>query len=452
MTNRPHTLGYWVRIVVRRWPVVLGATAIGLALGLAYSASQPTLYEARSTLVISSTNGFDPSNSRDLPAIAGTVAGLAETDAVLIDAGRAYAASGGAAANDRASTATIDWLREHVSARVPTDTSLIEIAARNATQAEAADLGLATANALIARLRTIAGRSPNALRVEAFGVPAPRGQVSPKPVQNAVLGATAGLLLGLLIALLAGDRGLRARRPEELADALGVGEVLTLDTDGAPRVRSLDELFGGRLVVGAPTLGSDLDRLAARVTVAADRGATVIAVLGPVASEKLRSVSLALGTRLAAAGQSTLVIDAALHGRNGVTGSQPGLSEALGTNGVDAVIGRLSLASGTNGDSGKGERHLALLPAGSGEHGTDQLLSSPGFAELLRDLRGRYRHIVVSGPSATEQADSIAVAEQADANVIVLSQRLSIDHAREAMRSEEATVRPLVAVGVVPGS
>jgi Mrp family chromosome partitioning ATPase len=450
--NRPHTFGYWLRIVARRWPVVLGATAIGLALGLAYSATQPTLYEARSTLVISSATGFDPSNSRDLPAIAGTVAGLAETDAVLVDAGKAYAASGGDAAKERASTATIDWLRGRVSARVPTDTSLIEIAARNDTQAEAADLGLATANALIARLRTISGQSANALRVEAFGVPASRGQVSPKPVQNAVLGATAGLLMGLLIALLAGDRGLRARRPEELADALGVGEVLTLDTDAAPRVRSLDELFDGRLVVGAPKVGSDIDRLAARVTGAADRGATVIAVLGPVASEKLRSVSLALGTRLAASGRSTLVIDAAFHGGNGVAGSHPGLSEALGTDGVDAVIGNLSLASGTNGDAHSSDSYLALLPAGRREHGTDQLLSSPAFGELLRDLRGRYRHIVVAGPSAADQADSIAVAEQADANVIVLSQRLSIDHAREAMRSEEATVRPLVAVGVVPGS
>lgn len=450
MRERPRTLGYWLRVIARRWPIVLGATVIGAALGLAYSSTQPTLYEARSTLVLSSTTGFNPEGSRDLPAIATTVAGLARTDAVLTDAGTAFAASGGAESAARASRATIEWLRTHVAARVPPETSLVEISAHDETQADAVALASASAKALIGRLDALTAEPTNSLRIEQFGPPSARGQISPKPVQNAVLGANAGLLLGILFALLAGDRGLRARNPEDMADALGVGEVLALDVAATPHVRSLGDLFGDRMVLEEPPSGSDIERLVTRVAGAADRGASVIAVLGPVAADKLRSVSLGLGTRLAAAGEPTLVIDAALgHDKNGSI-VPPGLGEALGGRRVDDLIGRLSLGpavqGGTNGAS------LFLLPAGTLVGADHHALTSPAFRQLLREMRGRYRHVIVSGPSAAEQADSIAVAEQTDANVIVLPERLSLDHAREAMRSEEATVRPLVAVGVVRGS
>ncbi len=452
MSVRPHTLSYWLRVIARRWPVVIGAIAIGVALGLAYSSRQPTLYEARSTLVLSPKTGiFDPAASQDLPAIAGTVAGLARTDAVLAEAAKAYAASGGPQSPARAERATIDWLRSHVSARVPNNTSLVEITARDETQVEASDLALANANALIGLLRALAAEPTNSLRIETFGGPSARGQVSPNPVQNAVLGANAGLLLGLLVALLAGDRGLRARRPEDMAEALGVGEVFTFDVDTTPRVSSLAELLGDRLTVSPSPAGSDLERLVSRVTFAADRGAKVVAVLGPVSAEKLRAVSLGVGTRLAAAGKARLVIDAAVD-RDGNNAVPPGLGEALGGARVDDFLGTLFLATGENGRGESGGASLTLLPAGSASNGRDQAVNPQAFAELLRNLRGRYHHIIVSGPSAAEQSASIAVAEQADANVIVLPQRVSIDHAREAMRSEEATVRPLVAVGVVRGS
>ena len=65
----------WIALLASRWRALLIALTAGLAIGAVYSFTEPTLYEATSTVVLSPASGpLDPSTSENLPVIADTLA------------------------------------------------------------------------------------------------------------------------------------------------------------------------------------------------------------------------------------------------------------------------------------------------------------------------------------------------------------------------------------------
>jgi hypothetical protein len=421
--------------------LIAGLTALGIVVATILTLRQPVLYEARSTLVLSGSSGvLDPENALDLPAVAGTVARLAVSDPALLEAADRFVA--GAPPEERAALArrtTVDWMREHVTSRVPPDTSLVEITARDDPAPEAARLAEAVVASVTAGVgRLASGDRGSGLRIAPFGPPTDRGQVSPTPARNLLVGANVGLLLGLLAVALFPGRPGRLRRSAHLSRALGA-EVVHLPRAARP----------GRLGDGVPARAAEAYGPLRELSIsAAERGDSVVAVLGPVPSDTIRDTALTLASQLAAGREAVLLVEADFHGvpwRVGDDDPLPGLAEALQGHPVEALLQPVPILD-ADGVAEAGT--LALLPAGLRPVDLASTLGGPAFGDLLDRLRAQYRYVIVAGPPA-EWPESAAVAEAAESTFLVLPAGLSDDEVRQVSRAREADPARLMVVGVV---
>jgi capsular polysaccharide biosynthesis protein/Mrp family chromosome partitioning ATPase len=468
--GRPsRTIGQWVRLVARRWRVVAAFVLGGLVIGAIYSLIQPTLYESRSTLVLSPASGtLDPQNAQDLPALAQTVARLAVTDAVLVDARRRYVASAPAGERaERSATATLGWMESHVSASVVPQTSLVEVTGEDSDQQGASDLTRAVVASVREQVQNLApppaatdpattgeptGTEAAGLRIDPFGDPTRQGQVSPTPTRNLLLGGNVGLILGIIAVILLSDRGLRLRSSAELAEALGVPDVIVLPPrpragNGRPRLSAR----GYTLVADEP--GREAFRLLrSRVMAASERGEAVIAMLGSVDPETMREVGAELAAQMTATGSSVLLVEADFHGAPWALGRRPppGLGEALAGGDWREHVMSLPVQVRTSPSARPvaAPRDLALLPAGQAPLDPSAAFSSPAFGDFIDQVTARYRHVILVGPGSEWQAESVVLAERTSASVVILPSGLQMAQAREVARSPEADAERLIAVCV----
>jgi polysaccharide biosynthesis transport protein len=453
--RRERTLGAWTRLVLRRWPVLLAFLLAGLALGAGYSLSQPTLFAARSTLVLSPQSGvLDPANSQDLPALADTIAGLTVTDSVLLDARQRFVQAA-ATSEERARREglDLDWMKAHVTASVIANTSLVEIAGQDRDSGSAADLTAATSGSVTAKVEGLgSGLSSEAgLTLTSLGDPTGQGQVSPDLARNLILGGNLGLVLGILAAALMSDRGLRVRGRAELAEALGVSRLVSMPAPHSARGAGLLGL--GDLTVKPDDPQQESYRLIRNLIVsAAGKGTSRIAVLGPVSPSVLRSTAAALGAHLCASGARAIVVEADFHGTGWVVdGGDGGLGDILsGEQGVDHVrMLPVPIRRFDSDDVVLAPVGLGVLPAGATPPDPAAALVSRQATELLERLAMEYHHVIVVGPSSQWQAESMAVSERTDATVLVLGETLSVDQARAIRESHEAEPGRLLAVAVL---
>jgi len=216
-------------------PVV--AVLLGLAIAIVYSLLQSTTYESRSQVVVSPASGFvDPARSDAFPSITTTVQQLALSESVLSDAVRRLQRAGVAGT-------TVDDLRGHLRLTINGDTPVLNVAAVDGNQAGASAMSTAETNALVLAVNqaskdvvttttttttttrgatgatgptsSASGRTavPSGLHLDVFSNAEPQGQVQPRTGRNLLLGASAGLIIGLFVLHQVLTRGSR-RRPE----------------------------------------------------------------------------------------------------------------------------------------------------------------------------------------------------------------------------------------------
>jgi capsular polysaccharide biosynthesis protein len=475
--GRPsRTIGQWLRLIARRWRVVAAFVLGGLVIGAIYSLVQPTLYESKSTLVLSPASGtLDPQNAQDLPALAQTVARLAVTDAVLLDARQRYVASAPSGERaERSATASPGWMEAHVSAAVVPQTSLVEVTGEDGDQQGASDLTRAVVASVREQVQNLAPPPPSTttetttgetvteppaeteaagLRIDPFGDPTRQGQVSPTPTRNLLLGGNVGLILGIIAVILLADRGLRLRSSSELAEALGLSDVIVLPPrprpgNGRPRLSAR----GYTLVADEP--GRDAFRLLrSRVMAASERGEAVIAMLGSVEPEVMREVGAELAAQMTATGASVLLVEADFHGAPWVLGRRPppGLGEALaGGDWREHVMSvPVQVRTSPSARPTPAPRDLALLPAGQPPLDPSAAFSSPAFGDFIDQVTAHYRHVILVGPTSEWQAESILLAERTSASVVILPPGLHMAQVREVARSPEADSERLIAMCVM---
>lgn len=463
------SLGEWVRLVISRWPILVVSLLIGIAIGLITSLTSPSLYEARATLVLSPSTGvLNPDNATDLPVLAATVARLADDEAVFASVQKLYAERVGPAAGAR----DLDWFQEHVEARVPSGTSLVQIVARTETRQRAGALADVSADALIAGIGLLGPKDQPGLNVARFGTTADLGKVSPRPVQNIVLWANAALLLGVIVALTArggtwadwvkrrlgqpvaidDEVGADHPTPNELSlPAYGRDDVIELNRTTAERFATLAETEPHELLQlwnGAVEPG--LEGLRHRVLHAAAEGRHVVGVVGSAGAVVLRGIATELAGRLALGGASCVVVDANFHPDPGDRDAEDdaatlmrrrrGLGDVLDrTASLEGCLVEIPVTGRSNGSSADNHVPFAILPAGNPPIDPLEALSSNGFRDVIAALETLFAHVIIVAPPARWQKESVVVAGRTHANVIVLSNHLSL----------EAAARPLVALGLV---
>jgi capsular polysaccharide biosynthesis protein len=449
-TGAERTLIDWLRVLRDGWPALAIAVAIGLAAGILVTALQPTRYQATSTLVVTPEQGFlAPSDASTLSTVADTVARLLDTQSVLVPTAQRYAAAGGPSARARLREASIDWLRAHLDARQVATAAIVTITATAPTQAQAVDLARAASASLAAAVQaaadalhppplppTLPGQTPRTpqlpqgvvLRTFAAGVP--DGKVSPTPARNLLIGVDAGILLGLVAAAGLGLARGRVRRPEQLADAVGVplyGVVRTgrrgirLDDPGLAEARA--RLLGLR---------------------ARDGAGTTVLVTGIVRPQRIAEVGEALARSLASASLTTLV-DAELGGT--VLTRRFGLEEATGL--AEAIGGAPVAAMLVSVNSSEPE--FAVLPAGQSEADAATILAAGGLAASIDDLQSGRDFVILCGPGLDRAAEVLSLLGAVDHALLLVPRGSDLRRLERVQRLGEGLRSRLVGALVVDG-
>jgi capsular exopolysaccharide synthesis family protein len=146
-----------------------------------------------------------------------------------------------------------------------------------------------------------------------------------------------------------------------------------------------------------------------------DRQPKVIAVVSSLAAEGKTTVSVNLGVSFAQQGESVLLIDAdlrrsSMHTQFGLSHSRYGVSTIL-TQGMNdrAILTPLEALP-----------NLKLLAAGPHPPNPAELLGSKRMAEVLEGFLTQYDRIIIDTPPVLSVSDSLALANLADAVVLVV--------------------------------
>jgi polysaccharide biosynthesis transport protein len=237
-------------------------------------------------------------------------------------------------------------------------------------------------------------------------------------VARAVLiGIGAGLLLGVLLALLF----------EYLDDSITTREDLESEFSGQVVViGAIPELARRRNDVGGVVARGDVRSSVVeayrtvRTTlqfVGVDGEGNVIQVAAPTRGEGATMTAANLAVLMARAGRRVVLVDADLR--------HPRLHEQFG------VANRIGLTSLLIGDAATVEalepipelESLVVMPAGPLPPNPSELLTSPRFGEVVDRLRDSGVTVVIDSPPVLEGSDGMVVAASSNATVLVTSVR-----------------------------
>jgi Mrp family chromosome partitioning ATPase len=401
-------------------PAVLALVVLGLAVGAAVTALQPTQYRSDATLVAGSSRGFlEPEWASGLSPVAGTVTRLASSAAVLEGAARGYVASASdpQTAARRRGQISLKWLRSHLTANQVADSGIVQLSGKAGTQGDARALTRAGAASLKRSIEVGPGSNvpagpttPRAGPQNARGIvirdfqTADDGKVSPTPLRNMLLGGNVGLILGVVAGLALGARRRRLRRPDEMAAELGIPILATVRGDaGLPRA------------LGAAR--ARLQRLSQP-----DHG-TVFLLTGTAEPERAAELGEALA-RVFAASSRTVLVDADLSGqyasRHLNLDGLPGLGELLNGRGPQQqtlLRPEQVLVTTVNGTGQESE--IEVLPAGEQPADVAAALSGTALARSIQHLRLRYEFVIVIGPGFDRPEEVIPLSSVTDWSVLI---------------------------------
>jgi capsular exopolysaccharide synthesis family protein len=252
--------------------------------------------------------------------------------------------------------------------------------------------------------------------------------VSPNPTRNFAVGALAGLLAGIGLAVL------RTRLDNRLRDAVGLQRVT-----GSPLLGEIPFDPAARtapLIVGAAATSPRAEAVRTLRTnlrfVDVHEPARVIAVTSALPGEGKTTLSCNLAIALAEAGWRVALVDADLR--------RPKVAEYLG---LEAGVGLTQVLLGdvAVGDVMQrwGDRSLLVLPSGAVPPNPSELLGSKAMADVLLTLRESADIVVIDTAPLRSVTDGVVVAVQTDGALIVSrygrTDRSEVGAAAQALQS-----------------
>ena len=388
----------FVALTRRNWAALLLAILLGAAAMAAVSAFTPTTYEARSAGFVAAGQGV-VSGSDDAIGRANSYIALISSTPVL---------------DKIRQNPDLDVSRQslvgRLSASVIPGSTLIEVHASASSPAAAVALANGALSALAAVIDDLETEASPTHAASIRVVPLenaepPSRPASPNWLQNLVAGAIAGLVLGYAVVLLRRALDVRVRPADDLSALAGAGLL--------GRIPRLGRRRGGRGITGVDVLALESIRqvrTGLRFS-SVDHAVTSIAVTSANQSEGKSTISAALATSIAEAGQPTLLIDADLR--------RPSVAMMLG---VDSAVGLSEVLSGQVAitDAIKGTDHpgLMVLPSGRIPPNPSEMLGSESLRSLVTDLRRDY-FVVVDVPPLLPVTDAALVSVVVDGVVFV---------------------------------
>jgi polysaccharide biosynthesis transport protein len=458
-----HDFGRLLKTLRASWWLICLVAVIAAAGAYAVSLATPSRYRSAETLIYLPAGGTAEQSSDTATRDLQTAVGLVQAAPVL---GPAAAKIG----------VEQDELRKSVSAVLPTDANLLRIEATAATatgarnrarvvsrvfrqfrlnlQRRAIDARINAIEAQITRLNPAVGSDAAAtvrgLRDQlslasadravangdfVIGDPArlPTAAFEPKPARNAVLGAVAGLLIGVAAAFGRARLNRRLITIDDVEAAYGMPAIGAIPPPGFQELDKAGHIIGD--FEGSSPLVEAFRSTRATLSLfrVGNGEPVVIAVTSANGSEGKTTVVANLAMAMATGGKRVLAISADLR-KPSLHAYFPGASQG-GL--LDVLSGRRELREATgwvslNGSSASGG-HLAVLATNARFRDPARLFESADIARVLDQARLEYDIILVDSPPLLQTPEASIIAGLADASLIVgRAGTLTRDDARRA--------------------
>jgi succinoglycan biosynthesis transport protein ExoP len=336
---------------------------------------------------------------------------------------------------------TPEQLARTVSANVPTQTVILEIAVTNVDPGQAARI----ANAVGTKLSKVAAglspeRADGSQAVQATTLApavAPTSPSSPNVVRNLALGLVVGILLGVGLALLRqaldtklrSDQDIRSLTDRPLLGSIAFDQavsrhpVVVADEPMSPPAEAIRRLRTNLQFIGA-----------------AHESKSVV-VTSSVPGEGKSTTAINLAVALADAGSRVVLVDADL--RRPSVAKYTGLEGRAGLTTV--LIGRADVEDVLQPWR---EASLDVLPSGQVPPNPSELLGSPAMADLLAKLAASYDIVLLDSPPLLPVTDATILTKMAGGALVVVGadriHKAQLVDSIETLRTADAQLYGLV--------
>ncbi|UIJ36311.1 polysaccharide biosynthesis tyrosine autokinase [Allobranchiibius sp. GilTou73] len=401
----------YLRVLRKRWRIVVTTTIVMVVLASAYTLASTKSYQSTVQFFVSTSDSSDSAQlaqgSTFSQARVTSYTQLVTAPVVLNPVIEQL----------KLPTTAAD-LGAKVSATVPPNTVLINVAVTNTSAYQAQRIAAAIAQQFpktVEGIERVSAKSASPVKVTTTKSPIiDRSPVSPRPVRNVLLGLVLGLLLGVGLAVLRQllDNRVRTKEDvEELADNLTVIGTIPFDSDAAKHPLLLASDTHSTRSESFRSLRTNL-----RFVDAAHHH-RIIVMTSALAGEGKTTTTANLALTLAENGLSVCLIEGDLR--------RPRLLDYLGLEGAvgltDVLIEQASLADVLQP---YGKHRLSVLGAGQLPPNPSELLGSPAMGETLRRLSEQFDYVLIDAPPLLPVTDAAVLSTQASGCVLVVGSGL----------------------------
>jgi len=412
----------YIRIIRKRWRIIVAAMLVVLAGAALATALSPKVYEAQTRLFVSTSGGSDSgallSGSSFTQQRVKSYADVITTPKVLDPVIETLKLD-----------TTAEKLGTQITATVPLDTVLIEVAVTNPDPrlaAQVADaLGKQFTNT-VADLESVAEGKSSPVKVTVVSAPTvPTTPISPKPTRNLALGVVLGLLLGLGLALLRDllDTTIKGEKDcAEVTDATVIGSI-AFDPDAPKHPLIVQADPHSPRAEAFRTLRTNL-----QFVDAANHPRSIV-FTSSLPGEGKTTTTANLAITMAAGGARVCVVEGDLR--------RPRLLEYMGMDGsvglTNVLIGQANLSDVLQQFT---NASLYVLGAGSIPPNPSELLGSAAMEKTLRELESRFDVVIIDTPPLLPVTDAAVLSAIAGGTVVVVgSGRVDRDHLTRSLQS-----------------
>jgi succinoglycan biosynthesis transport protein ExoP len=414
----------YIRIIRKRWRIIVAVTLVVLAGAALATALSPKVYQADTQLFVSTSGGSDSSallsGSNFTQQRVLSYADVITTPEVLdpvIETLKLHT--------------TAATLGTQITATVPLNTVLIQVAVTNADPRVAAQVADAVGRQFtrtVADLESVKGQ-PSPVKLTVVSAPiVPTTPISPKPTRNLALGVVLGLLLGLGLALLRDllDTTIKGEKDcAEVTDATVIGGI-GFDPDAPKHPLIVQADPHGPRSEAFRTLRTNL-----KFVDAANHPGSIV-FTSSVPGEGKTTTTANLAITMAASGARVCIVEGDLR--------RPRLLEYMGMDGslglTNVLIGQVELGEVLQKFT---DTNVYVLGAGSVPPNPSELLGSAAMSETLRALESRFDIVIIDAPPLLPVTDAAVLSTIAGGTVVVVGAGMvDRDHLARSLQTLEA--------------
>jgi polysaccharide biosynthesis transport protein len=415
----------YIHVIRKRWLVIVSVMLVVVAGAALATALSPKVYEAQTRLFVSTSGSSDSnallSGSNFTQQRVKSYADVITTPSVLDPV----------IASLQLNT-TAAKLGGEITATVPLDTVLIEIAVTNTDPRLAAEVADAVGKQFtrtVADLENTTSSKSSPVKVTIVSAPTvPTTPISPKPTRNLALGVVLGLLLGLGLALLRDLLDTTIKNENDCAEVTGATVIggIAFDPDATKNPLIVQAGPHSRRAEAFRTLRTNL-----QFVDAANHPRSIV-FTSSVPAEGKTTTTANLAITMAAGGARICVVEGDLR--------RPRLLEYMGMDGAvgltNVLIGQAELDDALQQFA---DSSVYILGAGSVPPNPSELLGSAAMIQTLRELESRFDVVIIDTPPLLAVTDAAVLSTIAGGTVIVVGTgRVDRDHLAKSLKSLEA--------------